>query len=61
VPKKPKRMLLWTAAAGLVHVPGDETLALLREMSAQAQADETLKKHCLKCIALWRRGGKAHG
>ena len=58
VARKPKRMLLWAAAAGLVQVPGEKTLALLREMSAQAAQDEPLKKHCLKCIHLWR---KSHG
>ena len=60
VAKKPKRMLAWTAAAGLVHVPGEQTLALLRELAAQA--DEELKKRCLKSVALWRRqGAKANG
>ena len=60
VGKKPKRMLLWTAAAGLVHVPGEEALALLRELAAQA--DEELKRRCLKSIALWRRlGAQPHG
>lgn len=60
VGKKPKRMLLWTAAAGLVHVPGEETLLLLREMAAQA--DEELKRRCLKSTALWRRlGAQPHG
>ena len=59
VGRKPRRMLAWTAAAGLVHVPGDETLELLRE--AQAQSDEALKKRCLKSIALWRRGAKERG
>ena len=59
---KPKRMLMWTAAAGLVQIPGEETLAALREMAAQAPPDEELKKHCLKCIALWRRrGAQANG
>ena len=55
VGKKPRRMLLWTAAAGLVHVPGEPTLLLLREMAAQA--DEELKRRCLKSTALWRRLG----
>ncbi len=55
VAKKPKRMLAWTAAAGLVHVPGEPTLVLLRELAAQA--DEELKRRCLKSIALWRRLG----
>ncbi len=57
VAKKPRRMLSWTAAAGFVQVPGDETLAILREIAAQA--DEDLKKRCLKSIALWRRGAGA--
>src|SRR5438132_14108397 len=62
VAKKPKRMLLWTAAAGLIQVPGEPTLALLREIGAQAGADEELKKHSLKSIALWRRrGAPPHG
>jgi hypothetical protein len=55
VAKKPKRMLAWAAAAGLVQVPGEPTLALLREVAAQA--DDDLKKHCLKSMALWRRKG----
>ena len=62
VAKKPKRMLLWTAAAGLIQVPGEPTLGLLREIGAQAAADEELKKHSLKSIALWRRrGAQPHG
>jgi len=61
VGRKPRRMLAWTAAAGLVHVPGDETLELLREAQAQAQSDDELKKRCLKSIALWRRGAKERG
>lgn len=56
--KKPKRLQLWEAASGLVQVPGEKTLALLREISGGAQDDELLKKHALKCIHLWR---KAHG
>ena len=60
VAKKPKRMLAWTAASGLVQVPGEQTLALLRELAAQA--DEELKRRCLKSIALWRRlGAQTHG
>ncbi len=59
VGRKPRRMLAWTAAAGLVHVPGELTLELLREVAAQA--DEDLKKRCLKSIALWRRGGQSRG
>jgi hypothetical protein len=59
VGKKPRRMLAWTAAAGLVYVPGEPTLELLREIAAQA--DEDLKKRCLKSIAFWRRGAKARG
>jgi hypothetical protein len=59
VGRKPRRMLAWTAAAGLVHVPGELTLELLREVAAQA--DEDLKKRCLKSIALWRRGAPARG
>jgi hypothetical protein len=59
VGRKPRRMLAWTAAAGLVHVPGERTLELLRELAAQA--DEELKKRCLKSIALWRRGAQARG
>jgi hypothetical protein len=59
VGRKPRRMLAWTAAAGLVHVPGEQTLELLREVAAQA--DEDLKKRCLKSIALWRRGAQGRG
>jgi hypothetical protein len=61
VARKPRRMLAWTAAAGLVHVPGEPTLELLREIAAQAQSDEELKRRCLKSIAFWRRGAKANG
>jgi len=63
VGRKVRRMLAWTAAAGLVSVPGEETLALLRDASAQAQsqADDDLKKRCLKSIALWRRGAQTRG
>jgi len=61
VGRKPRRMLAWTAAAGLVHVPGEQTLELLRELAAQSQSDEELKKRCLKSIALWRRGAKERG
>lgn len=62
VGKKPRRMLTWAAAAGLVYVPGEPTLTLLRELTAQAQDDEALKKQCLKSIALWRRrGAQANG
>ncbi|MCA1828662.1 MAG: hypothetical protein ABR567_12850 [Myxococcales bacterium] len=57
VGKKPKRMLLWTAATGLIQVPGEPTLALLREIGAIAADDEELKKQSLKCIAFWRRRG----
>ena len=59
VGRKPRRMLVWTAAAGLVHVPGEQTLELLRE--AAGQADEELKRRCLKSIALWRRGAQKRG
>ena len=59
VGRKPRRMLAWAAAAGLVHVPGEATLELLRELSAQA--DEELKRRCLKSIALWRRAEKPRG
>ena len=59
VGRKPRRMLAWAAAVGLAHVPGEPTLALLREVAGQA--DEELKRRCLKSIALWRRGARAHG
>lgn len=59
VARKPRRMLAWTAASGLVHVPGEATLSLLRELAAQA--DEELKRRCLKSIALWRRGAQPRG
>ncbi len=44
-------------------VPGEPTLALLREIQAQAQAqnDEDLKKRCLKSIAFWRKAGQPRG
>ena len=56
-------MLLWTAACGLVHVPGEPTLALLRDIQKQAegQNDEELKKRCLKSIAFWRKAGQPRG
>jgi len=61
VARKPRRMLAWTAAAGLLHVPGEQTLELLREIAAQAQSDEELKRRCLKSIAFWRRGEQTRG
>ena len=61
VGKKPRRMLAWAAVAGLVHVPGEPTLELLRECAAQFQSDDELKKRCLKSMALWRRGGQTRG
>ena len=61
VGRKPRRMLAWTAAAGLVHVPGEPTLELLREVVTQAQSDDELKRRCLKSIALWRRGAQTRG
>ena len=59
VGRKPRRMLAWAAVAGLAQVPGEPTLALLREVAGQS--DEELKRRCLKSIALWRRGAKTHG
>ena len=63
VGKKAKRMLLWTAACGLVGVPGEPTLLLLRDIQKQgeAQNDEDLKKRCLKSIAFWRKAGQPRG
>lgn len=56
--KKPKRMLLWAATAGLIEIPGEPTLALLREIGAHAgDHDEELKKQSLKAIAFWRKRG----
>ena len=54
--RKPRRMLAWTAAAGLAHLPGEPTVTLLREVAATA--DEELKRRCLKSIAFSRRGAK---
>lgn len=59
VGRRPRRMLVWAAAAGLVHVPGDQTLELLRE--AAGAADEELRKRCMKSMALWRRGAQKRG
>ena len=61
VGRKPRRMLAWTAAAGLAHVPGEATLELLRGLAAQSQTDPELKRRCLKSIALWRRGAQPRG
>ena len=59
VGRKPRRMLAWTAVAGLANVPGEPTLALLREVAATAEED--LKRRCLKSIALWWRLGRPAG
>lgn len=59
VGRKPRRMLVWTAAAGLAHVPGEQSAELLRE--AAAQADDELKHRCVKSMALWRKGAQPRG
>jgi hypothetical protein len=61
VGRKPRRMLCWAAAAGLSNVPGEPTLALLRELAAASADDEDLKRRCLKSIAIWRRGAQPRG
>jgi len=56
--RKPRRMLAWTAAAGLQGIAGEESSKLLRELADQAQgSDEDLRKRCLKALTLWRRIG----
>jgi hypothetical protein len=61
VARKPRRMLAWTAAAGLQLVPGEESVTLLRDVAAQFHSDEELRKRCMKAMALWRRGAKQNG
>lgn len=56
---RPKRMLAWTAAAGLTQVLGEDALAMLKEIGAHA--DEDLRRRCAKSTALWRRGVGRHG
>ena len=58
--RKPRRLLLWAAAAGLEKMPGAEPAAMLRELADSAQAlspsDDELRKRCLKAMSLQRRG-----